>query len=375
MYITGYKSFYIGIYIHLVDGKMQNDSLNTEAEDTVRLSSKGTSVYYLGSAAFVVGIVLIILGTALIMFFQIQYRSEPLTILYVILSIAVGVILILVGINLMIKQTKRGYAIVAISIVFSGLASYLFYTNYLDNFYYPLVSYIFGLYILSFLTLLGNAFASVMVWIIRNQPVSQTIVKEKKHLYTDEEIQRDIEEATQKSLQTAVEQLQFELEELPKEIIVGKTVPKSPGTIIRIRDDIDEVVSLSHALGPAATEKFGNLGIEKASMQLAETISKEKKSKSERRKMRAAEKKEAKLLEEAKKKEDREKKKQEKIEAERMKMEAIKKEKELKKRMIEEERIRKIESKKAQKEEKKAKKEASRLEKKEAKKLQKNNKK
>ena len=80
----------------------------------------------------------------------------------------------------MIRQTKKGYAIVVASIVFSGLASYLFYTNYLHNFYYPLVSYIFGLYILGFLTLLGNAFASVMVWIIRKQPVDQTIVKEKK---------------------------------------------------------------------------------------------------------------------------------------------------------------------------------------------------
>ena len=351
MYITNYKSFYIGIYIHLVDGKMQNDSLNTKAGDTVRLSSRGTSIYYLGSAVFIIGIVLIILGSALVMFFQTRYTSEPLEILYTILSIATGIILILTGLNLMIRQTKKGYAIVVASIVFSGLASYLFYTNYLHNFYYPLVSYIFGLYILGFLTLLGNAFASVMVWIIRKQPVDQTIVKEKKHLYTDEEIQRDIEEATQKSIETAVNQLQFELEELPKDIIVGKTVPKSPGTIIRIKDDIDEVISLSHTLGPSATEKFGNVGIEKASMQLAETISKDKKkkSRSERRKMRIAEKKSAKLLEQAKKRNEIERKKQEKIEAKIKEREASKKEKELKKRKIEEEHTKKIELKKAQK--------------------------
>ena len=178
----------------------------------------------------------------------------------------------------MIRQTRKGYAIIIASIVFSSLAVYLFFTNYLYNFYYPLVSYIFGLYVLGFLLLLGNAFASVIVWIIGNRPEVQIISgKEKGHIYTDEEIQRDIEEATQKSLEAAVEQLQFELEDLPKDIIVGKTVPESPGTVIRIKDDIDEVLNLSQTLKPGATEKFGSIGIDKASSQLAKTMTKEKK--------------------------------------------------------------------------------------------------
>ena len=174
-------------------------------------------------------------------------------------------------------------AIVIASIVFSSLAIYLFYTNYLHNFYYPLISYIFGLYVIGFLALLGNAFASVIVWIIGNRPDYRPDYriegKEKLHLYTDEEIQRDIEEATQKSLEAAVDQLQFKLEDLPKDIIIGKTVPKSPGTIIRIKDDIDEVLNLSQTLQPGATEKFGTIGIEKASMQLAKTLTQEKKKK------------------------------------------------------------------------------------------------
>ena len=362
---------------------MQNDFLNTEvSDDTAKLSSRGTSVYYLGSAVFAVGTVLLILGSILVMFYQIHYESPKVEILYTILSIAIGIILILIGINLMIRQSKKGYALVAASFVFFILAIYLFFTNYLDNFYYPLVGYIFGLYVLAFLLLLGNAFASVMVWIIGNKPVyqiSQISAKEKHHIYTDEEIQRDIEEATKKSIETAVEQLQFELEDLPKDIIVGKTVPASPGTIIRIKDDIGEVVSLSRALGPAATEKFGNVGIERASIQLAETISKEKKKgRFAGHKERAAEKKSAKLYEQAKKKNDIERKKQERIEEKRKEIEAIKEEKELKKRKIEEEHLRKIELKKSQKEakirERKAKKEAVILEKKkrkEAKKISK----
>ena len=348
---------------------MQNDFLNTEVSDnTAKLSSRGTSVYYLGSAVFAAGTVLLILGSTLVMFYQIHYDSPKVEILYTILSIAVGIIFILIGINLMLRQSKKGYTLIVASFVFFLLAVYLFFTNYIDNFYYPLVGYIFGLYVLAFLSLLGNAFASVMVWIIGNKPVYQMNVTEKPHLYTDEEIQRDIEEATQKSIETAVEQLQFELEKLPKDIIVGKTVPESPGTIIRIKDDIDEVVSLSRTLGPAATEKFGNVGIEKASLRLAETISKEKKGRFARHKEMAAEKKSAKLYEKAKKKNEIERKKQEKIEAKKKEIEAIKKEEELKKRKIEEEHTRKIELKKAQKEtkirERRAKKEAIILEKK-----------
>ena len=260
---------------------MGSDSFPDENSNSAKLSSRGASIYYLGSAVFAVGIALIVLGTALVMFYQIHYGSDLVEILYTILSIATGIILILVGINLMIRMTKKGYAIVFASIVISSLAIYLFYTNYLHNFYYPLVSYIFGLYVLGFLVLLGNAFASVIVWIIGNRPEYRYGIegKEKPRIYTDEEIQRDIEEATQKSLEAAVEQLQFELEDLPKDIIIGKTVPESPGTVIRIKDDIEEVLNLSQTLGAKETEKFGSIGIDKASMQLAKTISQEKKKK------------------------------------------------------------------------------------------------
>jgi hypothetical protein len=367
--IYSYKSFYIRIHIHLLDGEMRKDSLDTEDGDADKLSSHGKSIYYFGSAVFIIGIGLIILGSALVMVYQIGYESEKIRILYTILSIAVGIIMILVGINLMIKQSKRGYAIIFTSVVFSILASYLFFTNYLHSFYYPLVSYIFGFYIIAFLGLLGNAFASVIVWIIGNKPVYQTIAKEKQHLYTDEEILRDIEEATQKSIESAVNELQFDLEDLPKDIIVGKTVPKSPGTVIRVKDDIGEVISLSHTLGPMAKDKFGSVGIDKASNLLAETMSQDKKKKDSlfKHKIKLFEKKEAKQFKKEKKINEIKRKNQEKIEAKRKQHETRKKEKELKKKKIEEEHKKRIEMKKAQKEaiirERKAKEEAIRLEK------------
>ncbi len=345
---------------------MQSDSLANENSDSTKLSSRGALIYYLGSTVFIAGIGLIVLGSALAMFFQIHYESDPVEILYTILSIATGITLILVGLNLMIRQTKKGYAIVVASIVVSSLAIYLFYANYLHNFYYPLVSYIFALYVLGFLALLGNAFASAIVWIIGNRPEYQIIGKEKPRLYTDEEIQRDIEEATKKSLESAVAELQFELEELPDDMVVGKYAPKTPGNVIRVKDDIDEVLSLRQTLTAGTTEKWGSLGIDKASSQLAKTISQEKikKSRFARLKERFADKKSAERSKQAKKKKETERKKQEKIEAKRKEAETRKKEKELEKRNIEEEHMKKIELKKAQKETKIREKKAIMLEKK-----------
>ena len=198
----------------------------------------------------------------------------------------------------MIKQTKKGYAIVVASTVSSLLAIFLFTTNYhyLQNRYYPLVSYVFALYVIGFLALLGNAFASVIIWIIGNRPSYSVEEKVKPRLYADEEIQRDIDEATKKSLETAVAELQFELEELPDDMVVGKYASKTPGNIIRVKDDIDEVLSLRQTLTPGTTEKWGSLGIDKASTQLAKTISQEKikKSRFARLKERLANKKSAK---------------------------------------------------------------------------------
>lgn len=349
---------------------MHKDSLSYEDSSSTKLSNKGVSIYYLGSAVFVIGIVLIILGSALTMIFQIHYGSEPEQILYTIVSVATGITLILIGINLMMKQTKKGYAIVVVSTVFSSLAIFLFTTNYLHNFYYPLVSYVFGFYVIGFLALLGNAFASVIIWIVGNRPSYIAEEKEKSRLYTDEEIQRDIEEATKKSLETAVAELQFELEELPDDMVVGKYAPKTPGNVIRVKDDIDEVLSLRQTLTPGTTEKWGSLGIDKASTQLAKTISQEKikKSRFARLKERLANKKSAKRSKQTKKKKEIERKNREKIEAKRKKMEAIKKEKELKKRKIEEEHKKKLKLKKAQREteikDRKAKERAIMLEKK-----------
>jgi hypothetical protein len=302
-----------------MDGLMQNDYAPEDDVSSTRLSSRGTSVYYLGSIVFLIGIILVILGSLLVVYFQIHYGSEPWQIYYTILSIATGLILILIGINLMIKQMKKGYAVIVTSIVIAGLAIFLFYMNYFDNFYYPLVGYIFGLYIVAFLLLLGNAFASVIVWIIGNKPEYVVTKEEKKpvKLYTDEEIQRDIEEATNRVVASAIDELQFDIEERPSDVLLSKSVSKIPSNVIRVKDNINEVISLKHTLDPGSTDKWGSIGIDKASMQLAKTMEIETKkfSKFENFKNRLFsknKKKEKKLKKEKKKEKKKDKKKEKK---------------------------------------------------------------
>ncbi len=331
---------------------MHSNNLSN-SNNASKLFGRGASIYYLGSMVFIAGIALIILGTALIIFFQLNYSSGIDEKLYTIISVASGISLLLIGINLMMKQTKKGYFIVVTSVIIISLAILLFIRNYPQNWYYPLVGYVFGLYVIGFLALLGNTFASVILWIIGSK--SDITIKEKEekpHLYTDEEIRRDIEEATKKSIETAVAELKFEIEDSPSDILIGRSVSKTPGKITRVKDDINEVLSLRQTVTPGEIEKWGSVGIEKVSMQLANTMAQEEKKSSifARFKGKSADKKSAKDSKKAKEKKEIERKKQKEKEAKRKKMEAIKKERELRAKKIEDERNRKIELKKAKRE-------------------------
>ena len=207
-----------------------------------RLFCRGIPLYYVGSMVFAAGIALIVLGSVLIMIFQLHYGSEPEKILYTVVSIGVGIPLILIGINLMMKERMRGYLVITASALISSVAIYLFSTNYLTNWYYPLISYILGLYVVGFLILMGNAFANVIIWIIEQRLEPSRKEEEKSRLYTDEEIQRDIEEATRKSIEAAASELQFEIEKMPEAKRFDREVMGARGHITRVRDDIDEAI-------------------------------------------------------------------------------------------------------------------------------------
>ncbi|UCF12063.1 MAG: hypothetical protein JSW06_08475 [Thermoplasmatales archaeon] len=240
-----------------------------------RLLRRGVSIYYVGSMLFVAGIALVALGSAFIMIFQLHYGSEANQILYTTIFLGTGIILVLIGINMMIKQTKKGYYIIGLSAFISSLAIFIFASNYLHNWYYPIINYVLVLYIMGFLVLLGNAFGNVTLWIIENRPEAMVNEESLAKTYTDEEIQRDINEATRKSVEAAASELQFEVGDTG-DIKLGKSSPKTCGLITRVKDDIEESISLKQTIKPGSTEKWGSIGIDKVSMQLAETMNQQK---------------------------------------------------------------------------------------------------
>ena len=101
---------------------MHEDSLTEGTESSNGVLRRGLSIYYIGSMFFIVGISLVALGSAFVMIFQIHYGSESDKILYTALFLGTGITLVLMGINLMIKQTKRGYCVVGMSAFISSFA-------------------------------------------------------------------------------------------------------------------------------------------------------------------------------------------------------------------------------------------------------------
>ncbi len=235
---------------------------------------RGAFVYYVGSVIFVVGIALLAAGAAFVMILRIHYGSEPTKILLTLISMGVGATLILTGINMMMRQARYGYCVVGVSAIISLLALYIFTSNYPHNWYYPIISYVLALYITGFLMLVGNAFANTILWMIAGK--SEAVVRgegEEMKIYTDEEIERDIEEATRKSIELSASELKFK-ELSVGEVRFGKAFRETRGNTTRVKDDIGEAKSLRKAINPGERMRFGSVEVESISGNLGEILRK-----------------------------------------------------------------------------------------------------
>lgn len=241
--------------------------------DEDKLSRRGETIYYFGTLFFVAGIILIGFATASIMFFQINTLSEAKLVADTVTYMGVGLLLVTLGINFMLRQSKKGYLIFSLGTVFAIVGIVTFYLNFETNWYYPTISYILLAYLLGFLLLMGNAFGQVTLWILRKSQETESAVKTSKKQqreYTDEEIQRDIDQAIKKTLKQAADRLQFNLS-------TGPTFRVSSGsanteTIIKRKDTMNEAMVLQQTLNPGAKEEWGGAGIDKASMLLSDTL-------------------------------------------------------------------------------------------------------
>lgn len=233
---------------------------------------RGTFVYYVGSVIFAAGIALLSIGAAIVMVGRVHYGSSPEKIFISATFMSAGVILILIGINMIMRQTQYGYYIVGLSACMSFIALFVFTYTYPQEWYYPLISYVVALYVSGFLVLLGNAFANVVLWIIQGKP--ESIIREKGEMkvHTDEEIERDIEEATRKSIEIASGELEFKIGADTGKIKVGEAFHKTRGDTTRVKDDINEAKSLMKAINPGEKVKAGSAEIDTISMQLSQAM-------------------------------------------------------------------------------------------------------
>ena len=252
---------------------MRNQDNKFLKKDEDSLSRRGETIYYLGTLFFVAGIILLSFASASIMFFQISSISEARLIIDTVTYMGCGLLAVSIGINLMLRQSKKGYVTFSIGIIFAIIGIVLFYLNFATNWYYPMVSYILLSYLLGFLLLMGNAFGHVTLWILRkNQEFESPTGAPVKtqHEYTDEEIQRDIDEAIKQSLQHAADELQFDIKSKPSFKVSGGIASES---VVRRRDDTNESMVLQQTLNPGSTDQWGGAGIDKAASLLANTLS------------------------------------------------------------------------------------------------------
>jgi hypothetical protein len=251
---------------------MRKNTNNLPDKRDERLSRRGETIYYFGTFFFVAGIILLAYASVSIMFFQIHYESEAKLIADTVMYMGTGLFFVAFGINLMLNQSKRGYSIFGFGTILTIFAIVYFYFNYETNWFYPIISYVLLSYLLGFLLLMGNAFGHVTLWILqKNQETSPEglLSKAQAYYHSDEEIQRDIDNAMKQSLHKAAENLQFDLSDAPAFKVSANAAHEK---VVRRKDTMNESMILQQTLNPGTKEKWGATGVDKASMLLADTL-------------------------------------------------------------------------------------------------------
>lgn len=235
---------------------------------------RGTSIYYAGSAIFATGIALLTIAVAAIMIFKIHYESDPHQILLTVLFMGVGTVVVLTGVNLVMRQIRYGYPIVGASFCASLLALIIFAYLYPHEWYYPQINYVLTLYTIGTLALFGNIFANAILWLIKNKSVTVSRDRRATKVYTDAEIARDLDEALKKTMAISSSRLNFKTEDAA-DIRFGNAFHERPGTITRVKDDLHETDRLLSVTNPKITLKASSSEVEDASLLLSETLKKQ----------------------------------------------------------------------------------------------------
>lgn len=169
--------------------------------------------FYFGSMVFISGIILCLVG----LFFLVAYKinitfniSNNVRVAIAIGSIGIGLPLVLSGVAINFSP-KRNYTYLTIlfGIVLSWISTIFGVNAYLMNkWYHPLIGKVAIGYGFGILLLAGTSFAALVMYVIASKTTvhkTEELIKKTKFLrkvYTDEEINRDIEEALSTSKYT-----------------------------------------------------------------------------------------------------------------------------------------------------------------------------
>ncbi len=127
--------------------------------------------YFGSTLTFVVGLGLVVLGLAFIIYFQLHYGSEPILIKITFSLIGLGVPLAIQGIAGMLGYVKysKVTGLLGFILCVIGLTAFLWF--YPKSWFYPNVSFVATIYALGLILVFGGLFAEVVQRIIETKPI------------------------------------------------------------------------------------------------------------------------------------------------------------------------------------------------------------
>lgn len=140
---------------------MQNTNKHNHTFEIVKnVWCNSNFLKYSGLTFFIIGIILCLIGLIQSYLLGINLGSPRDEISKVVIKVGIGLTLIFVGMNLTLKPARRYMYLVAFGMALSLAAVTIFHTHYVKNWYYPLVSFVWLIYVFGILLLIGVIFAN-----------------------------------------------------------------------------------------------------------------------------------------------------------------------------------------------------------------------
>ncbi|RUM33390.1 MAG: hypothetical protein DSY33_04625 [Archaeoglobus sp.] len=206
--------------------------------------------YYLPSLIFAAGVLLVVVGLALIAIFQINRYSSPIQIEITGVIIGIAIPMALYGVNAMYGFKRYRPATVA-AFVLTSLAVILFVLMYPEYWYYPQVVYVALIYTIGLVLFFSSSFAEAVLRLLEKTPVIE-VKREKPSTYAEKkklkkEIESEIDMESAKLIEPDFDRvLNIEIVEPKTDFEVGVALKSAEyrGNVVRVKDSVPEAEEL-----------------------------------------------------------------------------------------------------------------------------------